>query len=62
MFWARTIETLTTRLRAAVGSMKLRDGYEPARHYMRGPGPKSREAQRRSERSVRHRTDPGSQV
>ena len=63
MFWVRTIEVLTTRLRATFGAVKLRDGrYEPAKHYMRGPGPKSREAQRRADRSVRHRTDAGTQL
>lgn len=63
MFRVRTIETLTARLRAAFSSVKLRDGgYEPAKHYMRGPGPKSREAQRRADRSVRHRTDAGTQL
>lgn len=63
MFRMRIIERMTARLRAALGSMMSHEGrYEPARHYMRGPGPKSREAARQADQSAPRRTNIGAQV
>jgi D-galactarolactone cycloisomerase len=46
---ARTVRSVST--------LALRDRYEPAKHYMRGPGPKARAAGSRADRSA-PRTGP----
>lgn len=39
---ARSFADLVQRLIARAGGLFRGDGYRPEKHYMRGPGPKSR--------------------